>query len=58
MCVDDTMRFVKRPGTPEIDIALGIRIHEPEREETCRQQFRFRKNPPAYLVALEAQLLT
>ncbi|GHO55754.1 hypothetical protein KSB_42290 [Ktedonobacter robiniae] len=27
-------------------------------EETRRQQFRFRKNPGAYLAALEAQLLT
>ncbi len=26
-------------------------------EETRRQQFRFRKNPAAYLAALEAQLL-
>ena len=27
------------------------------REDARRQQFRFRKNPPAYLAALEAQLL-
>jgi hypothetical protein len=27
------------------------------REETRRQQFRFRKNPAAYLAALEAQLI-
>ena len=27
------------------------------RQESCRQQFRFRKDPAAYLAALEAQLL-
>jgi hypothetical protein len=29
-----------------------------QREETRRKQFRFRKDPAAYLAALEAQLLT
>ena len=35
-----------------------LRVHVQQREETRRQQFRFRKNPLAYLAALEAQLLT
>ena len=34
-----------------------LRTHLQECEETRRQQFRFRKNPAAYLAALEAQLL-
>lgn len=35
-----------------------LRAQLQQREETRRQQFRFRKNPTAYLAALEAQLLT
>ena len=35
-----------------------LRAHLQQSEETRRQQFRFRKNPTAYLAALEAQLLT
>jgi hypothetical protein len=35
-----------------------LRKHLQQCEETRRQQFRFRKNPTAYLAALEAQLLT
>ena len=35
-----------------------LRVHVQQYEETRRQQFRFRKNPLAYLAALEAQLLT
>jgi hypothetical protein len=35
---------------------LRAQLHQCE--ETRRQQFRFRKNPVAYLAALEAQLLT
>jgi hypothetical protein len=35
-----------------------LRWHLQQCEETRRQQFRFRKNPAAYLAALEAQLLT
>ncbi len=35
-----------------------LRAHLQRCEETRRQQFRFRKNPLAYLAALEAQLLT
>jgi hypothetical protein len=35
-----------------------LRVHVQQCEETRRQQFRFRKNPAAYLAALEAQLLT
>ena len=35
-----------------------LRAHVQQCEETRRQQFRFRKNPLAYLAALEAQLLT
>src|SRR3989454_2491417 len=35
-----------------------LRAHLQQCEETHRQQFRFRKNPAAYLAALEAQLLT
>ena len=34
-----------------------LRAHLQQREETRRQQFRFRKDPAAYLAALEAQLL-
>ena len=34
-----------------------LRAQLQQREETRRQQFRFRKNPAAYLAALEAQLL-
>jgi hypothetical protein len=34
-----------------------LRRHLQQCEETRRQQFRFRKNPMAYLAALEAQLL-
>ncbi len=34
-----------------------LRAHLQQCEETRRQQFRFRKNPAAYLAALEAQLL-
>jgi hypothetical protein len=34
-----------------------LRRHLQQCEETRRQQFRFRKNPTAYLAALEAQLL-
>ena len=34
-----------------------LRAHVQQCEETRRQQFRFRKNPAAYLAALEAQLL-
>ena len=34
---------------------LRTQVHQ--REETHRQQFRFRKDPAAYLAALEAQLL-
>ena len=35
---------------------LRAQLHQ--REECRRQQFRFRKNPVAYLAALDAQLLT
>lgn len=35
-----------------------LRRHLQRCEETRRQQFRFRKNPTAYLATLEAQLLT
>jgi len=28
-----------------------------QREEACRQQWRFRKNPAAYLAAIEVRLL-
>src|SRR6266568_1769115 len=35
-----------------------LRAYLQQCEETRRQQFRFRKNPAAYLAALEAQLLT
>jgi hypothetical protein len=35
-----------------------LRRHLQQCEETRRRQFRFRKNPAAYLAALEAQLLT
>jgi hypothetical protein len=35
-----------------------LRAHLLQCEETRRRQFRFRKNPVAYLAALEAQLLT
>jgi len=35
-----------------------LRAHLQQCEETRRQQWRFRKNPAAYLAALEAQLLT
>jgi len=35
-----------------------LRVQVQQCEETRRQQFRFRKNPLAYLAALEAQLLT
>jgi hypothetical protein len=35
-----------------------LRVHLRQCEETRRQQFRFRKDPAAYLAALEAQLLT
>lgn len=35
-----------------------LRRHLQQCEETRRQQFRFRKNPAAYLATLEAQLLT
>jgi hypothetical protein len=35
-----------------------LRAHLQRCEETRRQQFRFRKDPAAYLAALEAQLLT
>jgi hypothetical protein len=35
-----------------------LRAHLQQCEETRRRQFRFRKNPVAYLAALEAQLLT
>ena len=35
-----------------------LRTHLQRCEETRRQQFRFRKDPAAYLAALEAQLLT
>jgi hypothetical protein len=35
-----------------------LRAHLQQCEQTRRQQFRFRKNPTAYLAALEAQLLT
>jgi len=34
-----------------------LRTHLQYREEARRKQFRFRKDPPAYLAALEAQLL-
>jgi len=34
-----------------------LRMHLQQGEETRRQQFRFRKDPAAYLAALEAQLL-
>jgi len=34
-----------------------LRIHLQQCEETRRRQFRFRKDPAAYLAALEAQLL-
>ena len=36
----------------------NLRAHLQQCEETRRQQFRFRKDPAAYLAALEAQLLT
>jgi len=35
-----------------------LRLHLQQCEETRRRQFRFRKDPAAYLAALEAQLLT
>jgi len=35
-----------------------LRAHLQQCEETRRQQWRFRKDPAAYLAALEAQLLT
>jgi hypothetical protein len=35
-----------------------LRAHLQQCEETRRRQFRFRKDPTAYLAALEAQLLT
>lgn len=35
-----------------------LRVRLQQCEETRRQQFRFRKDPAAYLAALEAQLLT
>ena len=35
-----------------------LRAHLQQCEETRRQQFRFRKDPAAYLAILEAQLLT
>jgi hypothetical protein len=35
-----------------------LRTHLQQCEETRRRQFRFRKDPAAYLAALEAQLLT
>ena len=35
----------------------NLRTHLQQCEETRRQQLRFRKNPAAYLAALEAQLL-
>jgi hypothetical protein len=34
-----------------------LRAHLQQREETRRRQFRFRKDPVAYLAALEAELL-
>jgi hypothetical protein len=34
-----------------------LRVHLQQCEETRRRQFRFRKDPAAYLEALEAQLL-
>ena len=34
-----------------------LRVHVQQREETRRQQWRFRKDPAAYLASLEAQLL-
>jgi hypothetical protein len=34
-----------------------LRVHLQSRQETRRQQWRFRKDPAAYLAALEAQLL-
>jgi hypothetical protein len=34
-----------------------LRAHLQQCEETRRRQFRFRKDPAAYLAALEAQLL-
>src|SRR5262249_17196931 len=36
----------------------ALRTQLQHREETRRKQFRFRKDPAAYLAALEAQLLT
>jgi hypothetical protein len=36
----------------------NLRAQLQQREECRRQQFRFRKDPAAYLAALEAQLLT
>ena len=35
-----------------------LRAHLQQCEQTRRRQFRFRKDPAAYLAALEAQLLT
>jgi hypothetical protein len=35
-----------------------LRVRLQQFEETRRRQFRFRKDPAAYLAALEAQLLT
>ncbi len=35
----------------------NLRAQLQQREECRRQQFRFRKDPAAYLTALEAQLL-
>jgi hypothetical protein len=35
-----------------------LRAHLQQCEETRRRQFRFRKDPAAYLAVLEAQLLT
>ena len=34
-----------------------LRVHLQQCEETRRRQFRFRKDPAAYLAVLEAQLL-
>ncbi len=36
----------------------GLRAQLQQREESRRQQWRFRKNPVTYLATLEAQLLT
>jgi len=42
-----------RHSTPPGDVYARLTA----RQETRRQQFRFRKDPAAYLAALEAQLL-